>query len=178
MISADVWCGERAISSSCMLFLYVKTHTGPTSPTSCKKYEVTDECRWRISQRGRSLRPPAARCGASLRLHRGYVWSDSTGMSAGFLTWVQTAVLSSSSAAVAHRDRAAPPRSVAAGRRGALRSGLQWHATCLRPARITHRLGPCQKTPTLQLHAAHKLQTAPHTLCFITHIAFNIGASV
>lgn len=52
-------------------------------------------------------------------LHRAQVRLNSKRMSGFyFLTWVQTAALPSSAAAVAHRDRAVPPRSALAGRRG------------------------------------------------------------
>lgn len=76
-------------------------------------------------------------------LHRAQVRLNSKRMSGFyFLTWVQTAALPSSAAAVAHRDRAAPPRSALAGRRGALWSTGPLracrNATCLLPAAIRH----------------------------------------
>lgn len=71
----------------------------------------------------------------------------------------------------------AVPLQAGAGRCGAVCGDMQ--PVCARHGSHTIWVRvSVQKTPTLQLHAAHTLQTAPHTLCFITHIAFNVGAFV
>lgn len=70
--------------------------------------------------------------------------TDSRRMWGFFLTWVQTAVLPSSAAAVAHRDRAAPPRSAVAGLRGALWSNVraETQPVCFLQPSDTHEFTP------------------------------------
>lgn len=182
-IRAHVWCGECAVSSSCMLFLYVEMQTGPTSPTSRKKKNT----KWQTNADGgfhdaavrfacRQLAAAGLRCGCT-EITFGQITQVCR---PGFLPERRQRcclLLQRRSLTGIAQLLLAVSLQAGEGRCGAVCGDMQ--PVCARHGSHTIWVRvSAQKTPALQLRAAHQLQTAPHALCFIAHVALNIGAFV